>query len=126
MPRFQFRLRTLLILATSISVCLACLSYFLFAFLSAPFTVIRELDTRYQQVQRGMSVEDVRRIMGREPEWHEQPLMGAWWDETALPPAEATRIRKSARYSVSTFYLPVIFEITFEEGGAVIGRHRYD
>lgn len=96
-----------------------------FHVLNGPFRTIRELNSRYQRVQRGMSVEEVRQIMGQEPDWH-QEAMGAWWDHAALPSAEAARIRRAARYTVLTFSLPVTFEFTFDENGRVVGRHSYD
>ena len=97
-----------------------------FSFVVRPAFQIRQPDARYRQIQQGMDRSTVIRVMGRQPEWHDQPLMGARWDLTPLPPAEAARIRRTARYTVSTFILSVTFEVAFDEGGAVVGRHRYD
>lgn len=48
------------------------------------------------------------------------------WDDKALPPAEARRLAAALRYTVSAFFLPVIFEFTFDTEGRLVGRHIYD
>ena len=93
--------------------------------LQAPFRIIRTLDARYQQVQRGMSTNHVEALMSYPSRRQTKYLMG-FWDDAALPESESTRIRYSVRYSVATFFLPVTFEFTFDESGKVVGRHRYD
>jgi hypothetical protein len=93
--------------------------------LIAPFRVISQLDARYQQVQRGMSTNQVQTIMSTPGRWHTNTVY-AGWDDPPLPEADVRRIRGAMRYSVSTFFLPVSFEFTFDETGKVVGRHRYD
>lgn len=90
-----------------------------------PFRKIKMLDTRYRQVQRGMSTSEVGSMMGEEGRWRDSEFK-AWWDQVPLGSFEDARIHKAVRYSVHTFYLPVTFEFTFDAEGKTVGRHRYD
>ena len=90
-----------------------------------PIRTIRRLQARYEQVRRGMSVEEVQSLMAYSPvlashEWY------PGWDDEQLPSAEASRIVSAVRYSVKVFFLPVSFEFTFDSDHRVVGRHIYD
>ncbi len=90
-----------------------------------PFRAIRQLRVRYEQTQRGITVDQVDALMAhaggsRSEDWFPS------WDEGRLPPAESQRIKSARRYSVSTFFLPVSFEFTFDNDRRLVGRHIYD
>jgi hypothetical protein len=94
-------------------------------FIAVPLKLVRVLDRRYQNVQPGMDSNQVANIMSVRGHWRTQYLVG-YWDDVPLEPAQANQIRGALRYTVPTFFLPVTFEFTFDDGGKVIGRHRYD
>lgn len=90
-----------------------------------PHRTVRQLRARYQQVQPGMTAEQVTSLMA----YPSDNVSAGWfpaWDDTSLPPAEASRIKSAVRYSVRTFYLPVSYEFTFDAQQRVVGRHIYD
>lgn len=90
-----------------------------------PFQKIQTLDTRYRRVRQGMSTNEVAMIMDHPSTWQvSEPK--AWWDDTRLRAGDDARVQSAVRYSVSTFFLPVSFEFTFDADGKVVGRHRYD
>ncbi len=93
--------------------------------LSAPFWRIRSLQRAYEKVERGMTVSAVKAVMGTDGRPYAGPYR-AWWDDRALDDAEGRRIRSALHYRVETFLLPVTFEVTFDDNGKVVGRHRYD
>src|SRR4051794_40649000 len=68
---------------------------------------VRELEFRYEQVNRGMDTVAVGVTMDQSrffiwlPEMH-QDLSG-WWNETRLPPAETARIRSGWCYEAPVF-----------------------
>ena len=93
--------------------------------LTAPFRVIRQLDARYQQVQRGMTTNEVQAIMSHAGRWHTNATYRGW-DDTPVAASDAPRIASAVAYSVPTFFLGVTFEFTFDESGKVVGKHRYD
>jgi hypothetical protein len=94
-------------------------------FIVWPFRTIRLLEARYQKVQRGMSVEQVQTIMAYTPIRTVTDWFPAWDDEQ-LSSSEAGRIVFAFQYSVSTYYMPVSFEFTFDSNRQLIGRHIYD
>ena len=113
--------RKLFISALIVFALLACGALYI----ALPFRTIRQLNIRYHQAQRGMTVEQVEALMahpggGASEHWF------AAWDDQQLPPAEAQRIASALRYSVRTFYLPVSFEFTFDSERRLIGRLIYD
>ena len=93
--------------------------------LTAPFRIIRQLDARYQQVQRGMTTNEVQAMMSHPGRWTMNGVYRGWGD---LPVVETNtpHIGSSVAYSVPTFFLGVTFEITFDESGKAVGKHRYD
>jgi hypothetical protein len=92
---------------------------------SMPFLKIRDLDTRYATISRGMTREDVINAMDR-TDYRSQDGSNAWWDDEPLGKDQDARVRSAIQYTVHTFFLPVTFEFTFDEAGEVVGRHRYD
>lgn len=86
---------------------------------------IQQLRTRYEQAQRGMTRDQVEALMGTAGVRRREHWFPAW-DDTPLPSAESQRIASAIRYSVSTFFLPVTFEFTFDGDHQLVGRHIYD
>lgn len=93
--------------------------------LIAPFRVIHRLDARYQQVQRGMSTNQVQALMSYPGRWATNGVYRGW-DGMPLTETSTPHIGSSVAYSVPTFFLGVTFEFTFDESGKVVGKHRYD
>ena len=93
--------------------------------LTAPLRVIRQFHARYQQVQRGMTTNEVQAIMRHPGRWRTNATYRGW-DDTPVSPSDTPRIGSAVGYSVRTFFLAVIFEFTFDETGKVVGKHRYD
>ncbi len=93
--------------------------------LTLPFYKIKRLDTKYKMVQQGMSVSEVTTIMDQKGTWTNH-FAKAWWDDKPLGDSDDARISKTLKYTVSTFFLPVSFEFTFDEHGKIVGKHRYD
>src|SRR5688572_3441334 len=94
-------------------------------YLAWPLRTIQQLRARLETVQRGMSFEEVLLIIAHTP----VPVSERWypaWDDERLPPTEADQIVSAVRYSVKTFYMPVMFEFTFDSDRRLIGRHIYD
>jgi hypothetical protein len=96
-----------------------------FLYVAWQIRTIQLLHTRYEQVQRGMSVEEAQSLMAHSPVRVSEHWYPAWDDEQ-LPSAEAARIVSAFRYSVRTFYLSVSFEFTFDSDRRLVGRHIYD
>ncbi len=72
-----------------------------------------------------MTAEQVTALMA----YRSDNVSAGWfpaWDDTSLPPAEASRITSAIRYSVRTRFLPVSYEFTFDAQHRVVGRHIYD
>ena len=93
--------------------------------LTAPFRVVRQLNARYQRVQRGMNTNEVQAIMSYRGRWHTNGTYRGW-DDTPPSGSERPNVGYAAAYSVSTFFLPITFEFIFDESGKVVGKHRYD
>lgn len=91
-----------------------------------PFVVIKRLDSRYGQTQKGMTMAEVENLMGSSGLRLQQPSQFPAWDWERLPPDETARIKSVLRYRVDTFFLPVSFEFTFDDQQKLVGRHRYD
>jgi hypothetical protein len=94
-------------------------------YIAWPFFTIRKLSGRYEQVQRGMTVEQVQTLMAHSPVHPSTDWFPAWEDER-VPPSQAARIVSAFRYSVRTFYMPVSFEFTFDSDRRLVGKHIYD
>ena len=86
---------------------------------------VADLDARFGRIDRGMSMAEVRAIMGgggipasgsRFPAWGDQPLSD--W--------EAKRIVGALQYPAPSSVFPTVFEVTFDRDGKVVGKHRYD
>jgi hypothetical protein len=99
-----------------------------FVWLQTPFRVIRKLDARYRSVTRGMTSNEVQTLMNYPAHWHTNANAAVWagWDDTPVSQADAPQVASAVRYTVSTFFLPVSFEFTFDSTGRVVGKHRHD
>lgn len=87
---------------------------------------IASIDRSYAGISRGMSTDEVRAVVG-ERFGTRMYLRGvAYWDELRLGPDEDARIHDAWEARVETPFLPITWEITFDEHGRVVGRHRYD
>jgi hypothetical protein len=91
----------------------------------APIPTIRRLDKVYNNVQRGMSVEQVDNLMGHHHREYASSMCKTW-DWEPLSAAEAARIVSSRVYSVPTFFLPIGYEFTFDAERKLVGKHRLD
>jgi hypothetical protein len=103
-----------------IALLFCCLLY-----LEWPFRTIRRLQARYEQVRRGMTIEEVQSVMAHSPVSPSEDWCPAWDDEQ-LPSAEAKRIVSAFHYSVRAFFVPVSFEFTFDADRRLVGKHVYD
>jgi hypothetical protein len=92
---------------------------------ATPFVRIRRFDKGYSITARGMTEAQVIALMGRSITTTSDDSR-AWWDDTLLGEVEGARIASELSYTVNTFYLPVIFEFTFDAAGKLVGRHVYD
>ena len=113
--------RKLIIAALVLLTFLACGA----VFVPLPLRTVRQLRVRYQQVQPGISAEQVAALMA----YPGTTISTAWfpaWDDALLPPAEASRITSAVRYTVRTFFLPVSYKFGFDAQQRVVGRHIYD
>jgi hypothetical protein len=113
--------RKLIIAVLVLLACLACGAVFVLP----PLRTVRQLRARYRQVQPGMTAEQVAALMAY-PSTTISTASFPAWDDTSLPPAEASRITSAVRYTVRTFFLPVSYEFTFDAQQRVVGRHIYD
>jgi len=86
---------------------------------------VAETDARFARVQRGMSVAQVQAVMGRggmpTPSTYAYPA----WDDERLSEDEGKRIASALRWDVKNAML-LVFEVTFDRDGKVVGKHRYD
>ena len=113
--------RKLIIAALGLLPLLACGAVFVLS----PLRTVRQLRERYQQVQPGMTAEQVAALMAY-PSTTTSTASFPAWDDAALPPAEVSRITSAVRYTVRTFFLPVSYEFSFDAQQRVVGRHIYD
>ncbi len=115
---------------------ISCISLLLFLLISGgiafyfwmcvPFAKIRDLDAKYLTCEKGMSREQVIKRMGDFDYRTDGIVAGAMWDDDRLRSEEDEKVASSISYRVSTFFLPVTFEFTFDNEGKLVGRHRYD
>lgn len=108
------------LMAMIILVGLACIK------LMIPFHTIRQLETRYQQVQPGMSTNEVQSIMNYTARWHTNATYRGWGELQPPNTMAEWHISHAAAYTVPTFFLSITFEFVFDEAGKVMGKHRYD
>ena len=113
--------RTLIIFALIFSAFLACGVLYLVL----PLRTLRQLQDRYDQTQRGMTVEQVQALMDH-PVAKPSPSWIPTWDDKPLPTEEGRRITSAFHYRVPTFPQPVSFEFTFDKDQRLVGRHIYD
>lgn len=74
-----------------------------------------------------MTLADVFSVMGKPDSVSDQPMQaGTRWDLELQANIEEDGVKKSVRYTTSTFFLPVTFEFTFDAASQIIGKHRYD
>jgi hypothetical protein len=112
-----------------IRVCLV-LAVLVVAHFTAQVRLVRRLDARYQQVQRGMDVGKVGVTMNRNTfEYFDKQSgedLSGWWDNTPLSPQEAARIQGATRYTAPEFFWTVRYVFTFDENDKLVGKHRFD
>ena len=90
-----------------------------------PMIQVRRLHSSYQSVQRGMSIDEVKKIMGRD-ETAGLDLPVEWYEWEHLEWDEVARIKSQIHYQVPTMYMPVTFGFSFDEEGKLVGKHRFD
>ncbi len=84
------------------------------------------MDASYATIKRGMSIDEVIRIMGT-PDRVSGVRSIAWWDDSALGRDEDVRINKTLEYFIGpSFYIGITLEFTFDSLNTTVGRHRYD
>ncbi|KKN92707.1 hypothetical protein LCGC14_0204500 [marine sediment metagenome] len=116
------RTKVLVIVAVGLVAILGCVLW-----IELPRREVRALDASYKQIRRGMSESETIGIMGSAgTAGPGTPSAQAYWDDERLSDDETARIAKTLRYRVETFFLPITFEIALDEGGHVVGKHRYD
>lgn len=92
-----------------------------------PLRTASKLRARYEQVQRGMSIEEVETLMaqfGIRPEKSTGSVL--MWDDERHPVIEGESVMSVLSYTVETFYLPISFEFTFDNQRRLVGRHISD
>ncbi len=92
--------------------------------IAAPFGVIDELEKRSQQVQPGMSTNEVQAIMNFTGRWRTNASNLGWGDQPV--PTNAPSAVYAVGYTVPTFFRGVTFEFVFDENGKAVGKHRHD
>ena len=88
-----------------------------------------DLDARYRQVQRGMTMSRVQAIMGASGTQHREPIAGknfTMWDGEPLSAGERATITGALIFKPSPAYTGVFFEFTFDQDGKVVGKHCYE
>lgn len=104
-----------------------CSAIALAAVTAIPFVKISERHAAYATVSRGATLEDVVSVMGKPDSVSDQPMQaGTRWGQELQANIEDDEVKRSLRYTTSTFFLPVTFEFTFDENGQILGKHRYD
>ena len=89
-------------------------------------------DQRYEQVERGMSEADVRRIMGGPPKtiWTDEDMIsdwGAWWEWERISEEKAERIATVYDYDAPIpLFMDILYRFSFDREGMIIGKHRHD
>jgi hypothetical protein len=111
------------IIIASIALLLAFTGYI---HLVAPFRTIRQLETRYQRVQLGMSTKEVQTIMNHTGNWHTNAAYRGWDGQQPNDATAERQISHAVAYIVPTFFLSVTFEFVFDDSGRAVGKHRYD
>lgn len=94
--------------------------------LMIPNHTIRQLETRYQQVQLGMSTNEVQSIMNHTGRWHTNAAYRGWDELQPKITMTERHISHAVAYTVPTFFLSGTFEFVFDEVDKVMGKHRYD
>lgn len=105
---------------------LICGGIAIYFWMCVPFAKIRDLDAKYLTCEKGMSREQFIKRMGEFDYRTDRIVAGAMWDADRLGSEEDEKVTSSISYRVSTFFLPVTFELAFDNDGKLVGRHRYD
>jgi hypothetical protein len=82
---------------------------------------IRAYEEGYSRLTKGMTKEQVIKIMGAPASESEPPT--PYWDDNLLN--ETNNISSAFRYSVRTVYLPVVYRLSFDTNQTLVGKHRY-
>jgi len=95
-------------------------------FVIRPALEIRARQDAFDSVSLEMNKSDVTRLLGVPNSTGTALTDHLYWDDDIRDDADPSTAVGSIRYSTRTFFLPVIFEFTFDANGLVIGKHRYD
>ena len=116
------RLRSiLLLLATLAAIGLAAYHYFL-----RPSWEIQTRQRGFDSVTLEMDRLSVTDLMGPPSSVSDTFGDRVFWNNEIRHDTDASVVVESLRYRTNTFYLPIIFEISFDSRGMVVGKHRYD
>ncbi len=77
----------------------------------------------YQALTKDMIKGDVVDLMGKPTRSKSDPI--EYWDEELLKEDEIALIAETLEYEVSTFFLPIVFKLSFDSSGRLVGKHRY-
>jgi hypothetical protein len=123
-PDFAKRLKKALLSVTALL--LIIFSILIYITYIRPYHQIDALHAKYLTITRPTTYAQVLQTMGPNPT-RDQPDQGsAHWDDDYISEEESQKITHILQYSVSTFFLPVTFEFTFDKDNNLIGKHRYD
>jgi hypothetical protein len=96
---------------------------------SAQMRVVRQLDTSYQKVERGMASGDVFGIMNQDGfamvGKDSDENMSGWWDNTALDARDKARIQSAIIYTAQEFFRTIKYVFTFDENKKLVGKHKF-
>ena len=93
---------------------------------------VTDMDDRYSRLHRGMDEGEALRLMGSDiappQDWpgdaRAELRYCAWWDKQYQGARQSKQIARAVRYTVPTATSQVTYELTFDQDGALVGRHR--
>lgn len=87
------------------------------------FSVNNRLNEGYRSVARGMTLDNVIRLMGNPTTTNNIPV--PYWDWDPLPNWETNNMDYTVTYPVRST-MPMFYGISFSKAGLVVGKHSYD
>ncbi len=96
------------------------------------FNITRKIEnyqSSFAKVTRGMKKKIVISIMNEEPHYifYGNKHHVLWWNNQKIVHInDKVTISETFVYDVSTFFLHISFEISFDTNGNVVGKHRFD
>ena len=116
------RLRsTLMLLAILVAIGLAAYHY-----IFRPSWEIQTRQLAFDSVTLEMDRASVTGLMGPPSSVSDTFGDRVFWNNEIRHDTDASVVVESLRYRTNTFYLPIIFEISLDSRGMVVGKHRYD